>query len=311
VQETRVEPATPQSFQYAKKLPTGTRPQISAPSPKERNTQSYQSTSVLHHRLFLLAPMLILMWLSPVSGQETYQRSYTWSVDQFLNCPGNGSCSNAVPALSSSDYAIDTPYTSFRVVSLQAQCQVRNDGPENAAFDVGIIFGPEPSNLGSPPYPYDAAGGVYRGASFGWMTQGTSSAAWSIDFRNGAVNTWGTPRLADVYNPWLRADGNLFTGSQTIHVRAFLWSGAPSKFRLYIQSCSVQVVVEASSPVLTNTQVSTAQIQPSISSGPPTTIQQYVINVNLGIFEVSLVGVGIVSIISFAIVKLFWRKRSE
>jgi len=214
--------------------------------------------------------LLVIAAFSFSSLQETYERSYIWSVNGTLSCPGNVSCNTTVLELSSPDYIIDTTYSRFELTILEASCQVENRGPQTAAFDVGVIFGPGPGHLGAAPQPHNTAGGVYRGAAFGWLDLTDAYPGWSIDFRNGAIKTWGAPVLPSAYNSFLRADGNSFIGSGKLYVKAVVWSGAPSKFELHVQSCSVHVVVEVSSQSyepITVTQV----LYSTVTTEAPTT----------------------------------------
>jgi hypothetical protein len=157
--------------------------------------------------------------------------------------------------LSSPDYVIDTPYQNLEVTSLDVECKVQNNGPQNAMFDVGVLFGPEPTDIGSPPYPYGAQG-VYHGAAFGWLEPGAYSPSWSIDFKSGKVAASGalvepTKSLSE-----LSPHGNLHSGLGTMYLKVVVWSRASgSSFDLRVESCTLDIVMEASVMLATTTTV--------------------------------------------------------
>jgi hypothetical protein len=167
---------------------------------------------------------------------------------------------------------IDTPYQTLEVITLGVECATQNNGPQNALFDLGVIFGADPADIGSPPYPSNAQG-VYHGAAFGWLEPGAYSPSWSIDFRSGSIEVgtgaplWPTKSVSE-----LKPHGNSFSGSGTIHLRAVVWSRASgSTFALRVESCILDVVVEGSEMLATTATVTITLTETQVSVRTETT----------------------------------------
>jgi hypothetical protein len=149
---------------------------------------------------------------------------------------------------------IDTPYRNLEVASLGVKCEIQNTGPQNAIFDVGVLFSPNPADIGPAPYP-DNAQGVYHGAAFGWLGPGTYSPSWLIDFRSGAVEVGtGAPLDQGKSAGQLKPHDGSLSGLGTIYLKTVVWSCASgSQFVLSVESCTLDIVVEASAMLATTT----------------------------------------------------------
>jgi hypothetical protein len=173
-------------------------------------------------------------------------RTFSWNVNSSIRCPGNvAQCDLAVPTgfLASQDFVISTGATHFDVRLLEASCSVRNNGPQNSAFDVGVVFGPSSVGFGPAGARSEQARGVYRGAAFGWMETVGSNPTWSIDFRSSQTNAGGAPVLSTF---WLKPTDNVFDGSDLVHLMISVWSGAQTNFDLFVSTCSVHIIIDAS-----------------------------------------------------------------
>jgi serine/threonine protein kinase len=200
---------------------------------------------------FLLIVMFLVSF-APVSTatvepeQTTVDRTFSWSVNSNIRCPGNvAQCDVGVPTgyLASQDFAISTGATHFDISFLEASCSVHNNGPQDAAFDVGVVFGPSSIGFGLAGARPEQALEVYHGVAFGWLKAVLSEPNWSIDFHTGQTNAGGAPVLS---TKWLSPTGNVFEGSGMVHLMISVWSGAPTDFDLSVAACSVHVVLAAS-----------------------------------------------------------------
>jgi serine/threonine protein kinase len=238
------------------------------------------SRNMKRTQLGFLLIVMFLVSFAPASTatvepeQTTVDRTFSWSVNGNIRCPGNvAQCDLGVSTgyLASQDFAISTGAAHFDISFLETSCSVHNNGPQDAAFDVGVVFGPSLIGFGPAGARPEQALGVYHGVAFGWVKAVLSKPDWSIDFHTGQTKAGGAPVLS---TKWLSPTGNVFEGSGMVHLMISVWSGAPTNFDLSVAACSVHVVFDASG-VAQGSKISTSTQQ--TSSGIAGTQTTYVI----------------------------------
>jgi len=196
-------------------------------------------------RAIILASVIVCASILPQSAAErTHQEEYTWLANELLQCSGDAA--GCGKDLFSPTYKVDTPFANLYVSHLSLACSVRNNGPDTAAFDIGVLLGQDPNYMGW--------GAIYHGAAFGWLDQGVYSPSWSIDFETGATATSGATVEPNKGISELKPHDNSFSGSGGIYLGIVVWSGASgSQFSLSVESCTADIITEPSSILTTTT----------------------------------------------------------